>query len=115
VNPVLGNCARCLCCSQFPPASFTCLAASPSRSHTGLLCWSAILAFVAALSELSTLQHYAPWLKMGALTKAVLQGLLPVLVMLLFSMLLHWFMDYVARKVEKRKTHSAVQMEIFKW
>jgi membrane protein implicated in regulation of membrane protease activity len=86
-----------------------------SHSPTGLLCWSAILAFVAALSELSTLQHYAPWLKMGALTKAVLQGLLPVLVMLLFSMLLHWFMDYVARKVEKRKTHSAVQMEIFKW
>ena len=81
----------------------------------GLLFWSAILASVAALSNLSTLQHYAPWLKLGDITKSILEGLLPVLVMMLFSMLLHWIMDYVARGVEKRKTQSAVQMEIFKW
>jgi uncharacterized metal-binding protein len=74
-----------------------------------------ILASVAVLSDLSTLQHYAPWLKLGDIPKAILQGLLPVLVVILFSTLLHWVMDYVARIVERRKTHSQVQMEIFKW
>lgn len=71
---------------------------------------------MAALSDLSTLQKYLPFLSvLGSLARSILQGLLPVFVVILFSIVLHMVMDFIARKVEKRKTHSSVQQEIFKW
>lgn len=71
---------------------------------------------MAALSDLSTLQKYLPFLSvLGDLARSILQGLLPVFVVILFSIVLHWVMDSVARKLERRKTQSSVQQEIFKW
>ena len=82
----------------------------------GLLFWGAILSSVAVLSDLSTLQQYAPFLSfLNDTAKSILQGLLPVFVMLLFALLIRFIMEYVATNIEKRKTISAVQQEIFKW
>jgi len=75
-----------------------------------------VLASVAALSNLDNLQKYLPFLSvLGATSRAVLQGLLPVIVLLLFSLVVHLIMDTIARHVERRKTQSAIQLEIFKW
>jgi calcium permeable stress-gated cation channel len=86
------------------------------NNPAGLLFWGAVLAIVAILSNLSKLQHYLPFLSvLGSSVRAVLQGLLPVVVVMLFSVALHSLMDYTARVLEKRKSQFSVQQEIFKW
>ena len=75
-----------------------------------------ILASVAAISNLDTLQKYLPFLSvLGATARAIIQGLLPVIIVLLFSLVVNWIMDAISRYGERRKTESAIQLEIFKW
>lgn len=84
--------------------------------YAGLIFWSAILAFIAAISNLSNLEKYFPALKsLDETTYAILQGILPVLIMLAFLTLLPIAMAFVSQYIERRKTFSAVQQEVFKW
>ena len=84
--------------------------------YCGLFFWSLVMAFVSALSNVSTLEHYFPSMQhMNSYVYAVLQGILPVVVMLTFSILLVSTMTFIASEVERRKTRSAVEQEVFKW
>lgn len=84
--------------------------------YAGLAFWTVILAFIAVVSNLSTIEKYLPFLKsLNTETYAVLQGLLPVLIMIIVLALVPVFMAFIARSVERRKTNTAVQLEVFKW
>jgi hypothetical protein len=78
--------------------------------------WGGVMAFVAAVSTMSTLETYLPFLRdFDYMAYAIVEGLLPVVVVILFSMMVSGTIAYIARYVEKRKTNSAVEMEVFKW
>lgn len=84
--------------------------------YGGLLFWSIILTFISLISNLSYLQKYIPILKrLDTTSYAFLQGILPVVVMLVFLSLVPAFMAFIAEKVERRKTSSAIQLEVFQW
>jgi hypothetical protein len=84
--------------------------------YCGLFFWSLVMAFIAALSNVSTLQQYFPSMQqMNPYVYAVLQGILPVVVMLSFSYLLVNTMCFISIELERRKTYSAVDQEVFKW
>lgn len=78
--------------------------------------WGGVMAFVAAISTMSTLETYLPFVrKFDVIAFAVVEGILPVLVVLAFSTMVSEAIAFIARNVEKRKTNSAVEMEVFKW
>lgn len=84
--------------------------------YSGLFFWSLVMAFIAALSNVSTLEDYFPSMQhMNTYVYAVLQGILPVVVMLSFSYLLVNTMTFISQELERRKTRSAVDQEVFKW
>lgn len=84
--------------------------------YTGLLFWSAVLAFISAISNLKNLETYLTFLKsLDDTSYAFLQGILPVLVMLIFLSMVPMVMATVSIYVERRKTFSVVQQEVFKW
>jgi hypothetical protein len=82
----------------------------------GMLFWGSVLAFIAAISNLSNLQKYLPFIKdLDPVLYSLLAGILPVIVMNLFLSLLPAIFGYGAMKIEKRKTKSGVQYEVFRW
>lgn len=82
----------------------------------GMLFWGSVLAFIAAISNLSNLQKYLPFIKnLDPVLYSLLAGILPVIVMNLFLSLLPAIFGYGATKIEKRKTKSGVQYEVFQW
>jgi hypothetical protein len=82
----------------------------------GLLFWGLILTFVAGLSNLSTLASIMPFLNsLDTASYSILQGLLPVIVLIIFVALVPIIMNAVAIYVERKKTWSEVQMEVFEW
>jgi hypothetical protein len=82
----------------------------------GMLFWGSVLAFIAAISNLSNLQKYLPFIKnLDPVLYSLLAGILPVIVMNLFLSLLPAIFGYGATKFEKRKTKSGVQYEVFRW
>eukprot|EP00981_Chlorochromonas_danica_P011965 scaffold4358_cov177-Ochromonas_danica.AAC.19 len=84
--------------------------------NSGLLFWGVVMAFIAAVSNLSNLVTYLPFLAdLDTVSYAVLEGQLPVIILIVFMSMIPVIMTYVATSVEKRKTNSAVQMEVFKW
>lgn len=84
--------------------------------YSGLFFWSLVMAFIAALSNVSTLEKYVPFMhNMNGYTYAVLQGILPVVVMLSFSTFMTSTITFISRDIERRKTNSAVEQEVFKW
>ena len=84
--------------------------------YVGLLFWSSITALVAALSTLSTFEHFIPALQtLNPIAYAVLEGILPVLVMMGFNWLVEWIMMFTTLNVERRKTNTEIQMRVFKW
>ncbi len=84
--------------------------------YTGLLFWSVILTFIAAISNLSDLETYLPFLSsLDTTSYAFLQGILPVIVMIIFLSLIPITMAMISTYVERRKTYSDVQQEVFKW
>jgi hypothetical protein len=83
---------------------------------TGLLFWGVILTFIAGLSNLSTLESILPFLVyLDTAALSILQGLLPVIVLIVFMALIPIIMNAVAIYVERRKTYSEVQREVFQW
>lgn len=84
--------------------------------YCGLFFWSLVMAFIAALSNVSTLERYLPFMKnMNGYVYAILQGILPVVVMLSFSIFMTNTITFISQDIEKRKTHSAVEQQVFKW
>jgi hypothetical protein len=84
--------------------------------YAGLAFWTAILAFIAAVSNLENLETYLPFISdLDSASYALLEGLLPVIIMIVFLALIPIIMVAVATYVEKRKTYSQVQKEVFGW
>jgi hypothetical protein len=82
----------------------------------GILFWAGILAFIAALSNLENLEKYLPFIKsMDPVLYAIVAGLLPVLVLVIFMSLLPVIMTLVSELIEKQKTYSAIHTEVLKW
>lgn len=82
----------------------------------GMLFWGTVLAFIAAVSNLSNLEKYLPFIKnLNPVLYSLLAGILPVIVMNLFLSLLPAIFGYGAEKIEKRKTKSEVQQFVFQW
>lgn len=84
--------------------------------YGSLAFWGGVMAFVAAVSTASSLQQYLPFLQdFDVIAYSIVEGILPVVVVLGFSSLVSGVIAWVAQKVEQRKTHSAVEREVFKW
>ena len=84
--------------------------------YTGLLFWALILAFVAAISSLSNLEKYLPFLKqLDPVSYALLEGQLPVIALIVFIGLLPTIFAAISTHIERRKTISDVRMEVFTW
>lgn len=82
----------------------------------GLLFWGTILAFIAAISNLSTLEKYLPFLKgLDDITYSILSGILPVAVMGYFISLLPVIFAYGGEKLSKLKFLSQIQEDVFHW
>jgi hypothetical protein len=82
----------------------------------GLLFWGVILTFIAGLSNLSTLNSILPFLAyLDVAALSIIQGLLPVIVLIVFMALIPVIMNAVAVYLERRKTYSEVQREVFEW
>ena len=78
--------------------------------------WGGVMAFVAAASSLSTLEAYLPFVRnFDIYAHAIVEGILPVIVVLTFSTIVSEVIAFIARNIENRKTNSAVEMEVFKW
>jgi len=84
--------------------------------YMGLMFWGLILAFIAAVSTLSNLEKYLPFVKqLDPVTYAVIAGQLPVIMVIVFIALLPVIMKAVSTLVEKRKSHSSISQEVFSW
>ena len=84
--------------------------------YIGLLFWSTVTALVAALSTLSTFKEYFPALgRLNPITYAVIEGILPVFVIMGFNWLLDSLMLFITHSIERRKTKTAIEMRIFEW
>ena len=84
--------------------------------YTGILFWGVIITIITAVSSLSNLETYIPYLKhIDPTLHAFLQGQLPVFAFILLMMLLPQFISFVATNIERRKTVDEVQFEVLQW
>jgi len=84
--------------------------------NMGLLFWGLILAFVAAVSSLSNLETFLPFLKsLPAFIYALLESQLPVIMVIVFISLLPMIFTAVSTYIERRKTLHDVGMEVMTW
>lgn len=84
--------------------------------YSGLLFWGSLLAFISALSNLSNLEPLLPFLSaLDPASYAIIQGLLPVIVLIIFLALIPVIITAIVAKIEMRKSHSEVQSEVFGW
>jgi calcium permeable stress-gated cation channel len=84
--------------------------------RVGLLFWGTILALIAAISNLETLEKYIPFLKnLDPVSYSVLSGILPVAVMGYFISLLPIIFAYGGEKFSKFKFLSEIQDDVFHW
>lgn len=82
----------------------------------GLVFWSLIIAFIASVSQISTLEKFLPFLKqLDPVSYSLLQGQLPVIILIVFISLLPLIFKSISTYVEKRKTLTDVDMEVFTW
>jgi hypothetical protein len=82
----------------------------------GILFWASVLAFIAFISQLSTLEKYLPFLKqLDPVTYSLLQGQLPVIALIVFISLLPVIFTAVAVKVEGRKSLLDIRSQVFDW
>jgi hypothetical protein len=83
---------------------------------TGFLFWGSVIAFIAALSSVDNLSKYLTFINdMPNQDVAVLSGILPVIILLIFNYYLPIVMESVSWYIERRKTISSVQQEVFSW
>lgn len=84
--------------------------------YMGLLFWGVVLAFIAAVSTLSNLEKFLPFVKqLDPVTYAIIAGQLPVIMVIVFIALLPIIMKSVSTFLEKRKSHSSISQEVFSW
>ncbi len=84
--------------------------------YAGLLLWAPLLAVIAAISRLSTLEAHLPFLRgLPPAAKAVLQGQLPVLALMASVAALPRIFTAVATLVEKRKSLYDVHAMVLSW
>ena len=84
--------------------------------YVGLVFWGIALTFVAAVSNLSKLEPFLPFLRdLDVTSRAILQGMLPVIVMMIFMLIVQIFMNSVSQYIERQKTFSRIQQKVFKW
>lgn len=82
----------------------------------GLLFYGVILAFIAAVSTLSNLETFLPFLKaLDPVSRSVLEGQLPIVMVIVFISLIPAIMAAVATFLQKRKSVSSIQVEVFDW
>ncbi len=82
----------------------------------GMGFWALVLAFISALSNLNNLKTYLPFIEsMDPVLYSLVAGLLPVIFLAVFMSLLPVIMAYVSELIERRKTFSGIQMEVFSW
>ena len=83
---------------------------------SGLIFWTGVLAFVAALSNLDNIAEYFPIVNaMDPVFYAFVAGLLPVVVMNLFLDYIPIIMSWVSIYFEKLKSKSGVAHQVFNW
>lgn len=83
---------------------------------SGLIFWTGVLAFIAALSNLDNIAEYLPIVNaMNPVLYAFVAGLLPVVVMNLFLDYIPVIMSWVSIYFEKLKSKSAVSHQVFTW
>jgi hypothetical protein len=84
--------------------------------YAGMVFWTAILAFIAALSNLDNISKYVPALKhIDPVMYAFLAGLLPVVVLMLFEENLPKIMGLISEYFEKLKSRSEIARHVFRW
>jgi hypothetical protein len=86
--------------------------------YTGLAFWTVVLAFIATISNLSYLSEsgYFSFLRtLDDTSYAILQGLLPVIIMITFLTIIPYVMELICLYIERRKTISIIQEEVFQW
>jgi hypothetical protein len=83
---------------------------------SGILFWGTVIAFIAAISNLSTLEKYLPFVgHLNPTVYSLLAGILPVIIMNIFLGLLPTIFEFGSVSVERRKTKSSVQLEVLEW
>jgi len=84
--------------------------------YSGMIFWTAVLAFIAALSNLDNISQYVPALNnLDPVLYAFVAGLLPVVVLMLFLDNLPIIMGLVSEYFEKLKSRSDIARQVFKW
>ena len=83
---------------------------------SGVLFWASVLATVAFISQLSTLEEYLPFIKnLNPVLYSLLQGQLPVIALMVFISLLPAIFEYASVKIEGQKSVLAVRARVFDW
>lgn len=83
---------------------------------TGILFWALIIAFIAAFSSLSNLESFLPFLSsLDPVTYSILEGQLPVIILIVVMALLPIIFAAVSTYFERRKTGTDVQMQVLTW
>lgn len=81
-----------------------------------ILGWGAVIGFIAAISSLNYLETFIPALKnISRNTSIFLQGQLSVWALLLVMVLLPTCIRWLSVYVERQKTRSAVDLQVFQW
>jgi calcium permeable stress-gated cation channel len=81
--------------------------------YVGLIFWATIVSTVAAFSQLSNLEKFLPFLKqLDDESKALLEGQLPVIALIVLMALLPMIFKAVGTFVVKQKTSSEVNHEV---
>mmetsp|Transcript_1983 Transcript_1983/g.3535 ORF Transcript_1983/g.3535 Transcript_1983/m.3535 type:complete len:820 (-) Transcript_1983:1190-3649(-) len=82
----------------------------------GIMFWASVLAFIAVISQLSTLEKFLPFLKqLDTVTYSLLQGQLPVIALIVFIALLPVIFTAVATHIEGRKSVYDIRSQVFDW
>lgn len=84
--------------------------------YFGLIFWATIVSVVAAFSQLSNLEKFLPFLKqLDAESKALLEGQLPVIALVMLMALLPMIFKSVGTYVVKQKTATEINHEVTEW
>ena len=77
---------------------------------------AAIISFVAALTNLSALEQFLPIVAaLPPVVAALIEGLLPVVLLVTLNMPIPAIVSFISRRIEKRKTISDVHVRVFQW
>ena len=84
--------------------------------YTGIIFWGAILAFVATISNLDSLSEYMPFIEdIDPALYAIIAGILPVYALVLLIYIIPIVMEWVSKVIERRKTKTSIEFNVFSW